>query len=492
MQVRPAPHVPSCETPADRKATAEFERLYHDYHARIYNLCARIIGDRDYAADVTQEVFLRAYMRLPTTADASGAKAWLYRVAVNASYDHLRRCAARPASSLDCLPDAPSGRDPLQDAELSRVVEGCLAALTPRYRAALVLKDLHGLSTQEVGQALGSTPGATRVVLHRARAAFRRAFRETAPGAGSVSALGLAALLPELAAPPSLQTPPWTQLAQTAAAPAGPPAPTPPISAASQAPLSSGSPAAAVPVSLTSIGPSGLLAGLGSAVGVKSAVAVIAAVIATGGGLAVDHHSHSRTPSPTAASVIVTSTAGVVAPSANARQDAAIWDPTERRPGAIAPRGGEPGPARSGPASAASTHGGSGRQDSPTSALAGASGGSGSGGTNGPSTIKHGDREGGGSGGTVGGAGTGGTDPGGGTAGAGTIGGVGAGTGGTDSGGAGTGAGGAHPGGGTASAGTDPGGGTVSGGDADDGGSAGGATGGDQTGGESRDTGGGT
>ena len=86
---------------------AAFEQFYRDHHARIYNLVARVVGDPDDAADITQEVFLRAYTHPLQAGGDLRPEPWLYRIAVNASYDHLRRRAARPSTSLDTVAEIP-------------------------------------------------------------------------------------------------------------------------------------------------------------------------------------------------------------------------------------------------------------------------------------------------------------------------------------------------------------------------------------------------
>ena len=274
---------------------AAFEQFYRDHHARIYNLAARIVGDPDDAADITQEVFLRAYTHPLQAGGDVRPEPWLYRIAVNASYDHLRRRAARPSTSLEAVPEVAAQGDGFAAAETTQLVEGCLAGLTPRYRTALVLKDLHGLSHAEIAEVMGIHQGAARVLLHRARAAFRRAFRGAAPsGAGGVTTLGLAAFLPELPVPASLQTPPLPTLVPPATVPAGPPPDlVGPATGGGHSALSGGVPAAAAPVAAAPLAPAGLLAGLGGAVAAKVAVAVIATVGVAGGGLAVGHYSET-------------------------------------------------------------------------------------------------------------------------------------------------------------------------------------------------------
>ena len=260
--------------------------FYRDHHGRIYNLAARIVGDPDDAADITQEVFLRAYTHPLEARDDLRPEPWLYRIAVNASYDHLRRRAARPSTSLDTIAEIPDTSDGFVDGEIAHCVEACLAGLTPRYRTALVLKDLHGLSHAEIAEVMDIHQGAARVLLHRARTAFRRAFRSTAPtGAGGITTLGLAAFLPELPVPASLQAPPLLNLVPPATVPASPPPDlVGPATGGGHTALSGGAPTAAVPVAAAPLAPAGLLAGLGGAVAAKVAVAVIATVVVAGGG----------------------------------------------------------------------------------------------------------------------------------------------------------------------------------------------------------------
>ena len=246
-----------------------FERLWADSHARIYNLAARIVDNRDDAADITQEVFLRAFTHPPDEKGLRDPQPWLYRVAVNACYDHLRRRAVRPTAPLEAAGELASATDGFAAAEMTRAVETALGSLTPRYRTALVLKDLHGLDTVEIAGAMEVTSATARVLLHRSRAAFRKAFREAVPAGGAIPVAGLAAYLPTLSVPQALQMPP--SLAGLA-----------PIAAAA---VPVAAPAAAVPAA-------GVLAKISGALGVKAAAIVATVALATGGAAAV----HELTP----------------------------------------------------------------------------------------------------------------------------------------------------------------------------------------------------
>jgi RNA polymerase sigma-70 factor (ECF subfamily) len=254
-------------TPAGAPQPAWFEQLYSSSHARIYNLAARIVGDRDDAADITQEVFLRAYTHPPDEQGLRNPEPWLYRVTVNACYDHLRRRTGRATTPLEHVGEIASSRDGFASAEMTHAVEEALGSLNLRYRTALVLRDLHGLGTGEVADVMGVSKATARVLLHRSRVAFRRAFSAVAPE-GALPAVGLAVLLPTLAVPAALQTPPLVG-ALTAAAPVA-------LAALPHA-------AASLPIA----GPiAGLFAKIGGAVGMKAAVVVAAALVVTGGTVA--------------------------------------------------------------------------------------------------------------------------------------------------------------------------------------------------------------
>ena len=79
--------------PRDRSDAhrAEFDRLFTEYAAPIYNYALRMVGDPDRAADIAQDTFIKAYRKLDTLADAASARSWLYRIATNTAIDEMRR-----------------------------------------------------------------------------------------------------------------------------------------------------------------------------------------------------------------------------------------------------------------------------------------------------------------------------------------------------------------------------------------------------------------
>jgi len=158
---------------------AAFAALHAENASGIYNLALRLLGNREDAQDVSQEVLLKAFQRLGKPGELN-QRAWLYRVTVNACYDHLRARKRRP--SVPWEPgfelDLPTTIDRVEQAELRRQLEEAFRRVPPAQRAALLLREIHGLHVNEVAFALGVKPESAEVTLVRARSSFRRHFTE--------------------------------------------------------------------------------------------------------------------------------------------------------------------------------------------------------------------------------------------------------------------------------------------------------------------------
>ena len=150
-----------------------FEQLYELYRARIYSLALRIVRSPEDARDITQDVFVKVFRRFPgSRVTDMQLKPWLYRVAVNACYDHLR--TRKIHRDLEMVSDTRAmSVDTFQQAEMTQLVEQTLGSLSQRHRTVLVLKDIHGLRHDEIAGILGISRGATETLLFRARESFR-------------------------------------------------------------------------------------------------------------------------------------------------------------------------------------------------------------------------------------------------------------------------------------------------------------------------------
>jgi len=261
------------------RSAAAFSRVYDDHHAGVYNLCARILDDREEARDVTQDVLIKAFSSPPAAVGEVKLKAWLYRVATNACFNVVR--SRRPSGGLAEADDVPATGDAYEQAQSVALIEQSLGRLNERYRAALVLKDLHGLNSEELAEVLEVSRPAADVLVHRARASFKKAFAGLA-GEGFVAPANLALALPVLSVPAALQV-----------LPPLPAALAPPHAAAAPGPAAPGPAGHGLdPGSLAGPAGTGLLAKLAAAAGTKAAIVVGSAAIIAGGSLAVRESRH--------------------------------------------------------------------------------------------------------------------------------------------------------------------------------------------------------
>lgn len=175
----PAPNVDprSLDLLIERAAggdTRAFEGLMQATERRVVAVAWRLLGDREQTRDAVQEVYLRVHRSLSRFRRGEDFHAWLHRIAVNVCHDLARK--RRPAASLDDVPepavDGVSEAD-LLAAERWRHLREALATLPAGERAALVLRDLEGHSTEEVARLLGTRPATVRSQISTARAKVR-------------------------------------------------------------------------------------------------------------------------------------------------------------------------------------------------------------------------------------------------------------------------------------------------------------------------------
>lgn len=150
---------------------AAFEVLMRQHERLVLVTALRLLGNLEDAQDIAQEVFLKLYRNLGKVGAPGGVSGWLYRVTVNACHDVNRKRHAQ-VSVEDAAELVAGGSDPQQvatEAERRRVLELSLRMLSEKERAALVLRDLEGLSTEEVARILGCTEATVRSQISKAR-----------------------------------------------------------------------------------------------------------------------------------------------------------------------------------------------------------------------------------------------------------------------------------------------------------------------------------
>lgn len=155
----------------DRRA---FERLYRAHVDRVYAICTRMLADRQLAEEVTQDVFVRVWQKLPGFRGESAFSTWLHRVAVNVVLSRRKRASIHGARTADddALDEAPT-RAVFVGERLD--LDAAIAGLPAGARRVFVLHDVEGFTHEEIGEQLGITPGGSKAQLHRARMLLRAA-----------------------------------------------------------------------------------------------------------------------------------------------------------------------------------------------------------------------------------------------------------------------------------------------------------------------------
>ena len=164
-----------------------YEILIQRFEQPVYNLVSRLVDDPGDAADVAQEVFLKVFRKVDGFRAESSLKTWIYRIAVNEARNQRRwfirhrakEIALDPAGAdsqgpQDWLPDpAQSPYQMAVDHETQALIETALKKVRPNYRAAVVLREVEGLSYEEIAQVLEISLGTVKSRILRGRESLR-------------------------------------------------------------------------------------------------------------------------------------------------------------------------------------------------------------------------------------------------------------------------------------------------------------------------------
>ena len=159
----------------DRRA---FERLYRANVDRVFSVCARMVGDRTFAEELTQDVFVRAWEKLSLFRGDSAFSTWLHRLAVNVVLN-ARKAEGRRRTRFEPTENE-AGEDVAGPALLPSPgglldLEAAIAKLPAGARKVFVLHDVEGYKHEEIAAMFGVTAGACKAQLHRARLLLREA-----------------------------------------------------------------------------------------------------------------------------------------------------------------------------------------------------------------------------------------------------------------------------------------------------------------------------
>ncbi|NHZ71098.1 MAG: sigma-70 family RNA polymerase sigma factor [Proteobacteria bacterium] len=148
-----------------------FNELMAAHEDRVFAVCLRMLRNREAALDATQDTFLTVFRKADRFKAQAAFSTWLYRVAVNTCYDHLRRQKRKQADRLPETHDTPDPgtEDLLRAVDVRSDIEEALLGLTPEFRAAVVLVDLQGMSLEQASDTLEVPIGTIKSRLFRAR-----------------------------------------------------------------------------------------------------------------------------------------------------------------------------------------------------------------------------------------------------------------------------------------------------------------------------------
>src|SRR5436190_1169588 len=153
-----------------------FEVLFDRYQGRLLAFCRGMLGSTEDAEDVLQEVFVNAHAAMLADSRPINVRPWLYRIARNRCLNHLRRPVPEGHDSMDVHPDNGSSTvERVQRREELRAIFADVAELPETQRTALVLREIDDLSYEEIAEAMGTTLGAVKSLLVRARMSLAEA-----------------------------------------------------------------------------------------------------------------------------------------------------------------------------------------------------------------------------------------------------------------------------------------------------------------------------
>ena len=167
---------------------AAYELLIYRFERPVFNVISRLMDDPADAADVVQEVFLKVFRKIDSFRGDSSLKTWIYRIAVNEARNHRRWFGRHRRKEVGLEPDpgedrgyeeylADPGQSPFEavlDHETQALIEEGLGTMNPKFRAALVLREMEGLSYEEIAEILDLSLGTVKSRILRGRDALRK------------------------------------------------------------------------------------------------------------------------------------------------------------------------------------------------------------------------------------------------------------------------------------------------------------------------------
>lgn len=165
-------------------ASTSFEAMVDAHCGEIFAYLWRLLGDES-ADDVLQESFLRAWRAFPRLPAAANRRAWLYRIASNTAFTHLRRARREQERRTALDPERVSGGpvpdEAFDERQRLEALRAAVRALPPRQQAALMMRKYQGLSYAAIAQALACSPQAARASVYQGLRRLRARFADPLP-----------------------------------------------------------------------------------------------------------------------------------------------------------------------------------------------------------------------------------------------------------------------------------------------------------------------
>lgn len=167
-----------------------FETIILNYQDRIYNLCRHMLGNAHDAEDAAQDTFLKAYQKLKDFRPNASVYTWLYRIAVNTCIDYkrrpffesiFRRSDTGEEKVIEYASTSPSPEREYESKQIARALQKGLARLSRKLRTVIILKEVEGLSYEEIADVLDISKGTVKSRISRAREELKqrmKIFRE--------------------------------------------------------------------------------------------------------------------------------------------------------------------------------------------------------------------------------------------------------------------------------------------------------------------------
>ena len=163
-----------------------FERLIEGYQKKVFNIALRMIGNYDDASELAQEVFIKVYKSIRSFKEESSFSTWIYKITSNVCLDEIRKRKNKKVVYLDddvkledgevrhqIEDDSPSPEALLERKEIKRVVKEAIQSLSEEHRLVIVMRDLQGMSYEEIGKIVKCPEGTVKSRINRARQALK-------------------------------------------------------------------------------------------------------------------------------------------------------------------------------------------------------------------------------------------------------------------------------------------------------------------------------